>query len=116
MARVKRGTTHTKTRKNLLKNTKGFRWGRKSEIKQATQAVLHAHVDAYRGRKEKKRDFRGLWNIHISSALQRISSGLSYSAFMGLMKKKQIIVNRKMLSGIAKDYPETFEKIVQEVK
>ncbi|KKS19030.1 MAG: 50S ribosomal protein L20, partial [Parcubacteria group bacterium GW2011_GWC1_41_7] len=57
-----------------------------------------------------------LWNIHISSALQRISSGLSYSAFMGLMKKKQITVNRKMLSEIAKDYPETFEKIVQEVR
>ena len=90
MPRVKRGTMHLKTRKNLLKKVKGYKWGRKSKIKLAKVAVLKAGASAYRDRKNKKRTFRALWQIKISSALKQY--GISYSKFMGLSKNKNLEV------------------------
>jgi large subunit ribosomal protein L20 len=112
--RVKRGVSHLKRRKNLLKQTKGFRWGRKSKIKLARVAVLKAGVHAYRGRKEKKREFRKLWNIKINAAARQ--HGLSYSKFMFALKKAKIGLDRKSLAHLAEFDPKAFEEIVKTVK
>ncbi|PIS40272.1 MAG: 50S ribosomal protein L20, partial [Candidatus Nealsonbacteria bacterium CG08_land_8_20_14_0_20_36_22] len=79
MVRVKRGKTAHRRRKNLLKHTKGFRWGRKSKYRLAKEALLHAWKYAYRDRRTKKREFRKLWQIQINAACRE--QGLSYSRF-----------------------------------
>ena len=114
MARVKRGTTAHKRRKHLLKYAKGFRWGRKSKYKLAKDALYHAWRYAYRDRKAKKRDFRRLWQVQISAACQQ--SGLSYSKFIAGLKKNKIELDRKILSGLAQNHPEIFEKILETIK
>lgn len=114
MPRVKRGTTHVARRKHLFKQAKGFRWGRKNTIKLATTAVLKAGVHAYRGRKEKKRTNRALWQVRINAAVR--PHGLSYSKFIGQLKKKNIDLDRKVLSELAAKHPAVFDKIVEAVK
>ena len=111
MFRVKRGITAHKRRKNLLKNTKGFCWGRKSKYKAAKEALLHAWTYAYRDRRNKKRDFRRLWQIQIGASCKEL--GLSYSKFIHSLKVKNIEIDRKILAGLAKDQPQIFEKIVK---
>ncbi|MFH1462688.1 MAG: 50S ribosomal protein L20 [bacterium] len=114
MVRVKRGTIAQKRRKNVLKYTKGFRWGRKSKYKAAKDAIHHAWEYAYRDRKAKKRDFRQLWQTQISAACSL--SGISYSKFIAGLKKNKITLDRKILSALAKEHPEAFKKIVEKVK
>jgi len=110
MTRVKRGKTHLKRRKKILKQTKGYKWGRKSKIKLAKTALLKAGAYAWRDRRAKKRAFRRLWLIKINAACR--TYGLSYSKFIHLLKTKNIEIDRKILSQIAENYPETFEKII----
>jgi len=110
MVRVKRGKIAHKRRKRLLKYTKGFRWGRKSKYKLAKDAIKHAWVNAYRDRKMKKRDFRQLWQLQINAACRQ--QGLSYSKFVHSLKEKKIGLDRKILSQLAKDHPQIFEKII----
>lgn len=110
MARIKRGTTANKRRKNVLKLTRGFKWGRKSKFRAAKEATLHAGKHAYIGRRQKKRQFRGLWITRLAAAAQ--ASGESYSSMAGRLKKTDIKLNRKMLSEIAIRYPEVFAKII----
>ena len=114
MVRVKRGKTAHKRRKRLLKQAKGFRWGRKSKYKLAKDALMHAWEYAYRDRKVKKREFRKLWQIQINAASRQ--AGLSYSRFIHGLKQKNIELDRKILATLAKDHPKIFEKIVEEVK
>jgi len=114
MVRVKRGTTAHKRRKNVLKHTKGFRWGRKSKYKLAKEALLHAWKYAYRDRRTKKREFRKLWQTRINSACRK--QGLTYSKFIKLLKDKKIEIDRKILANLAKDNPQIFEKIVNKIK
>ena len=114
MVRIKRGTTANKRRKKILKETKGYRWGRKSKYKQAKQAFIKAKTYAYRDRKVKKRDFRRLWQIRIGAACRRL--GLSYSRFIHQLKEKNIEVDRKILNQLVQEKPEVFEKIVEEAK
>lgn len=114
MVRVKRGKAAHKRRKHVLGHAKGFRWGRKSKYKLAKDALRHAWTHAYKDRKRKKREFRQLWQIHISSACK--NSGLNYSTFIHGLKKKKIEIDRKILSQLAQKHPEIFEKIVKEVK
>ncbi len=83
--RIKRGVTSHKKHKKLLKNTKGFRHGRKNLIRQARQADIRAGQYAYRDRRTKKRDFRRLWIIQINAAC-RINDVI-YSTFMNGLKK-----------------------------
>src|SRR4030042_3385958 len=106
MARVKRGKTAHRRRKNLLKYTKGFRWGRKSKYRLAKEALLHAGKYAYRDRKAKKRTFRGLWQIQINAACRR--NGLAYSRFIHMLKNKKIALDRKILAEIAGKHPDIF--------
>jgi large subunit ribosomal protein L20 len=114
MPRVKRGMMHTKSRNNLMKRVKGFGGGRKNLMKQAMQADTKAGAHAYRDRKHKKRDFRRLWQIRINAGTR--PNGLSYSAFMGALKGKDIGLNRKVLSEMAAAKPEVFAKLVDHVK
>ena len=77
------------------------------------EAMMHAGMHAIRGRKQRKRDFRRLWNIRISAAAQE--QGLSYSKLMGSFAKNKIALNRKMLSELAIRHPEVFKKIVDTI-
>ena len=114
MVRVKRGKIAHKRRKHLLKYTKGFRWGRKSKYKLAKDAIKHAWVHAYRGRKMKKRDFRQLWQLQINAACRQ--QGLSYGRFIHALKTKKIELDRKILARLVQEKPDVFEKIVQALK
>ncbi len=111
MPRIKRGKIHSKRRKNLLKQAKGYRWGRKNKIKLAKVAVLKAGVYAYRDRKVKKRDFRALWQIRNNAACRE--NGLSYSKFIGNLKKAKINLNRKIMAALAENKPLVFQKLVE---
>lgn len=114
MSRVKGGVAANKKRKNVLAKAKGFRFGRSTKFKQAKEAIAHAGVHAFRDRKRKKREFRGLWNIKIGAGL--LPFELSYSKFIGALKAKNIELNRKVLSELAEESPETFAKVVEATK
>jgi len=114
MTRVKRGTTSLKRRRKVLKQTKGFRWGRKSKERAATEALLHAGIHSFNDRRKKKRDFRKLWQVKIGAGSKQL--GVSYSKMMGGLKKSGIEINRKMLSALAEHKPEVFKKILEEAK
>lgn len=113
MTRVKRGKIANKRRKNILKMVKGYRFGRSTKERQANEAIRHALTYAFRDRRAKKRSFRALWNVRINAGLRNL--GHTYSKFMGQMKKKNVEVNRKVLSEIAAENPESFKRIVEEV-
>jgi len=114
MSRIKRAVQARKHRKNITKHAKGFMYGRKSKFKAAKDALRHAWTYAYRDRKAKKRTFRGLWNLQINALARQ--NGMTYSRFIEALKKKNIEIDRKVLSELANDYPEVFIKIVEEVK
>lgn len=114
MTRVKRGTTAAKRRRNVLKQTKGFRWQRSRKERAAKEALLHAGVHAFQDRRKKKRVFRTLWNIKINAASR--ASGISYSRLINALKKADIKLDRKVLSEIAAKHPKTFEAIIKKVK
>ena len=114
MTRVKRGTMKNKTRKGILKMTKGYRLNRRSKEASAIDAIMHAGANAFDHRRDKKGDFRRLWNVRINAALRE--NGSTYSKFIGGLKKKNIEIDRKILSLIANENPETFKKILAEVK
>ncbi len=114
MPRVKRGVNATKKRERLLRYTKGFRWGRKSKERAAKEALLHAWTHAFRGRKEKKRDYRGLWNVRINAAAR--AEGTKYSKLIADLKKKNVRLDRKILAELAANEPAVFKKIVEFAK
>src|SRR3989344_5908413 len=111
MTRIKRGVAANKRRKNLLKRAKGFDNRRSTNFVAAREALLHADKYAYRDRRNKKRDFRALWLIRTNAALRE--NGTTWSKFAGLLKKQNIQINRKMLSELAVQYPQVFDKMVQ---
>lgn len=113
MPRVKRGTLHLKRRKNILKQTKGYRWGRKSKIKLAQTAILKAGVNAYRDRRNKKRERKSIWHVQINAAARELNT--TFSKFMGAMHKKQITLDKKSLSALARSYPQIWQKLVSSV-
>lgn len=113
MTRVKVGVLKNKRRKNILARAKGFRFGRSKKVIQAKEALLHAGNYSFAHRKDKKADARRLWTTRINAALRPL--GLSYSKFIDNLKKKEIMIDRKILSDIAKNNPETFERIVKSV-
>ncbi|MBI4095214.1 MAG: 50S ribosomal protein L20 [Candidatus Liptonbacteria bacterium] len=114
MPRVKRGTIAHKKRERLLKLTKGYRWGRKSKERAAKEALLHALPRMFRGRKEKKRVFRALWNVRINAAAR--DAGTTYSKLIPALKKHNIKLDRKILSDLAENEPAVFKKIVESAK
>lgn len=113
MARVKRGTTRARKRNSLFKQTKGYYQGRKNLVRHARTAVRKSGQRAYDHRKLKKRTARNLWSIKVAAGAK--SLGTSYSKLIGAMKKHNVIVDRKVLAGLAEHYPAVFEKLVKEV-
>jgi large subunit ribosomal protein L20 len=114
MTRVKKAVNALKSRKNLLRRTKGFRHGRSTKERQATEAIMHAGASAFAHRRDKKGDARRLWNVKISYASKEL--GTSYSKLMDGLKKKGILLDRKILSTLATENPETFKKILELAK
>jgi len=114
MPRVKRGKSHLKKRKKLLKQTKGYRGGRKSKIKLAKTAVRKAGVYAYRDRRTKKREARSLWQIKINAGC-RVNDSI-YSKFIAALNKNKIELDRKILADLAENYPQIFGEIVKMVR
>lgn len=114
MARVKRGKIKLKKRRKILKLTKGFRAPYSAKEKFAKEALLHAFKYAYFGRKEKKRNFRRLWQVRLNAALRPL--GFKYSSFVHTLKEKNINLNRKVLSELALQHPSLFEKVINYLK
>ncbi len=114
MPRVKRGTIANKKRAKLLKLTKGFKWDRKSKERAAKEALLHSLRRSFKGRKEKKREYRTLWNVRINAGVR--GEGMKYSAFIHALKKKGVTLDRKILADLAKNEPGVFKKIVEFVR
>ena len=114
MTRVKRGTIAHKKREKLLKYTKGFRWDRKSKERAAKEALLHAWSHAFAGRKQKKRDYRALWQTQINAAAR--VNGTTYSKLIAGLKKQNIKLDRKILATLAKTEPKVFSVIAEKTK
>ena len=114
MTRIKRGKAAHKRRKKVLKQTKGFRWGRKSKYKAAKEALMHARAYAYRDRRTKKREFRKLWQIQINAAVRQ--HGSIYNKFIHALKEKKIELDRKILADLAKNHSQVFKKIVEKAQ
>lgn len=98
----------------MLKQVKGYRFGRSTKEKQAHEAIFHAGAHAFAHRRDKKNDFRKLWEIKINAAVRPL--GMSYSKFIGAMKKKGVGLDRKILANLAEHNPEVFAKVVEQVK
>jgi large subunit ribosomal protein L20 len=114
MARVKRGVTTHARHKKVLAQSKGFR-GRSSTTYRAALERLEKSLQyAYRDRRQKKRDFRGLWIQRINAAVRE--HGLTYSRFVDGLKKAGIDIDRKMLAAIAYDDAASFAEIVKRVQ
>ncbi len=114
MVRVKKGVMAHRKHKKTLKQAKGFWMTRSRHFRKAEEAVLHAGEYAFAGRKLKKRDFRQLWIIRLNAAVR--NAGTTYSKFIKSLKDKNIALDRKILAQIAMEYPQTFSKIVEQVK
>lgn len=114
MSRVKRGTIANKRRKNTLKQTKGYRFGRSKKEAQAREAIRHAGAHAFAHRKDKKSDRRKMWNVRINAIARE--NGISYSKLIGALKKANIEIDRKILADLAENHPETFKKVLAKAK
>lgn len=101
-------------RKRFMKLAKGF-FGRKKNVwTVAKNAIEKGLVYAYRDRKQKKREFRGIWIQRINAGVR--AHGMSYSEFIGKLKKSGIDLNRKVLADLAMNHPEAFKAVVEKVK
>jgi len=114
MARVKRGVTAHRRHKRLLDAAEGRKGTRSRLIKPAREALLHALAYATRDRKQRKRDFRGLWIIRINAAVR--SHGLAYGRFIAGLKAADVELDRKILADIAVRDAGTFGRIVEVAK
>jgi large subunit ribosomal protein L20 len=114
MPRVRPGHATRKRHKRVLKAAKGYRASRSTLFRPAKQAVIKAGQYAFRDRRARKREFRALWVIRVSAACD--ARGLSYSKFLGGLKKAGVAVNRKMLSEVAIHDPAAFDKLVELAK
>jgi len=114
MPRVKRGTSHTKRRRTLLQQVKGYKWGRKNLIKLASTAQTKAGAHAYVDRRKKKRDMRALWQIKINAFVRE--HGFSYSRFMGALKAANITIDRKILADLAVNNKKVLAELIGGLK
>ena len=114
MPRVKRGTKRRASRHKVLKQASGYFLTKSKLYRAAQEAVEKALRYAYIGRKRKKRDFRELWIIRINAACK--ANGISYSKFIGGLKKAGIGLNRKILADIAATDDAAFSSLVERAK
>lgn len=114
MARVKGGATANKRRKKILEQVKGYRFGRSTKKREAREAIYHAQLHAFAHRRDKKNVFRQLWITRINAVLK--NQGMQYSRFIKAMADKGFALDRKVLATLAKDRPEAFQRVVDQVK
>ena len=114
MPRSQNSVASRRKRKKILKKAKGYYGRRKNVWKVAKNAVEKGLLYSYRDRKNKKRSFRSLWIIRISAAARL--HGMSYGKLIYNLKSNKVILDRKVLSDIAMNHPDTFEKIVDKIK
>jgi large subunit ribosomal protein L20 len=114
MARVKRGVTSHARHKKIVKLAKGYRGRSKNSYRLALQRVEKALQYAYRDRRNRKRDFRGLWIQRINAGVRQ--HGLTYSRFIDGLKKAGIELDRKVLADLAVRDPEAFAAIVAQAR
>ncbi len=114
MTRVKRGKISLKRRNNVLKAAKGYRLQRSTKEREAKVALRKAGVHAFSHRKDKKNDMRKLWNVKINASLREM--GTTYSKFINLLKVKNILLDRKVMSEMAEKHPMAFANLVEQVK
>ena len=114
MARVKRAIQVKKSHKKILQATKGYKLGRSKLFRQAKQAYIKAGQYAYRDRRNKKRDMRGLWIIQVNAAVR--AHGMPYKDFIFGLSKAGIDLNRKVLAELSVKAPAEFEQVVEKVK
>ena len=114
MTRIKKGVHALKRRRSILKETKGFRHGRSTKERQAKEAILHAGNYAFAHRRDKKSHNRKLWNIKINAGAREL--GITYSKLIDGLKKKNILLDRKILADLAEHHPATFAKVIEAVK
>lgn len=101
-------------RKKVMKSAKGYFGRRKNVWTVAKNAVDKAMLYSYRDRRNKKRTFRALWIMRINAGARQ--HGMTYSQFMGAVKKNGIELNRKVLADLAMNHPEAFAAVVNQVK
>ena len=114
MTRVKKGVHALKRRRSVLKQTKGMRHGRSTKERQAKEALLHAGNYSFAHRKDKKGHNRTLWNIKINAGGREL--GMTYSKFIGALKKNKIELDRKILADLAENNPTVFAKVIANLK
>jgi large subunit ribosomal protein L20 len=112
--RVKSSPASRQRRKRVLKRARGFYGGRSKLIRTAYDAVDRANAMSYIGRKQRKRQFRRLWNIRINAACR--AQGMTYSRFMHGLKLAGITLNRKVLADLAVTDPNGFSAILDKAK
>lgn len=112
--RIKGGVNAKKKHNRVLKLAKGYRGARSKQYRVAKQSVMRALTESYRGRKERKRQFRQLWIARINAAARM--NDLSYSKLMFGLKNAGVDMNRKMLSEVAIADPEGFAKLCETAK
>lgn len=103
-----------KRRRNILQAAKGYRFARSKKKRSAIEALRHAGKYAFRDRRAKKRDMRGLAIVRINAAL-RENGFKNYSTFIGALKKANIELDRKVLAEMAAEYPEAFKRVIAKV-
>lgn len=114
MARIKGGLNAKRKHNKVLKLAKGYRGARSKQYRIAKQSVMRALATAYRGRKERKRQFRALWIARINAAAR--INGLSYSKFMYGLKQADIQLNRKVLADMAVNDAQGFAALAEIAK
>lgn len=114
MARVKGGLNAKKKHKKVLKLARGYRGARSKQYRVAKQSVMRALATSYKGRKERKRQFRRLWIARINAAARM--NGISYNKFMHGLKLANIDLNRKVLADMAVNDAEGFAKLAEIAK
>jgi large subunit ribosomal protein L20 len=108
--RVKTGVPRHRRIKRLKKAAKGFIGGRRKLLRTMKDAVQRSMAHSFRGRKERKRDFRSLWIVRINAACR--SRGLTYSKFVALLESRRIELDRKALAHLATHDPAGFDAVV----
>jgi large subunit ribosomal protein L20 len=114
MPRQKSGPFRKQRNKKILKRAKGFRAGRSKLLRAGKEAVMRAGQYAYFGRKNKKRDYRGMWIIRINAACDL--RGIPYHKFMNGLRLAKVELNRKALAELALSEPKTFDDLVEIAK
>ncbi len=114
MPRVRKGAATRQARKRVMKEARGYRGATGRNYRLAKEARINALVNARIGRKQKKRQYRGLWIIRLNAACRQ--RDIRYSQFIDGLKKAGIALNRKMLSEIAIADESGFDALVEKAK